>query len=175
MPYNNRPCNGTAGHQSQHCPPAPPTQENWPASGPHHARQASATPAGSGARTNAGKPSPRAIATDPQEPEPWPANCRLTRTAPGHGPPGNATKQPRPAATARTSAAERAGKAKAPEPKAEARNTCADGRAARTAASTPEAQPTSTEQEAGSAAASCPGREAADEEAEREPEKPAVE
>ena len=123
MHYSNRPCNGGAGHHSQHCPPTPPKQENLTASGPHQARQASAAPAGSGARTNTGKPSPRVKATEPQEPEPWPANWRETWTAPGHGPPGNTTRQPRPVATARTNAAERAGTANAPEPKADARNT----------------------------------------------------
>ena len=101
--------------------------------------------------TTTGKPSPAANAAEAHEPEPRPqkqADDRADGTKPGgHGAAGNTTSpEPGPpAATARTSATDRAANAPRPEPNADAENTTAAGAAARTNASAPAAQPTATE------------------------------
>ena len=67
----------------------------------------------------------------------------------GQGDEGKQTHKPSAAATARTTATERAAKAPRLEPKEEACNTVADGKEDRKNSSTPGAQPTNTDADAG--------------------------
>jgi hypothetical protein len=62
----------------------------------------------------------------------------------GQGEEGKETHKPLAAATARTTATERAAKAPRPDPKEEDCNTVADGKEDRKNSSTPGAQPTNT-------------------------------
>ena len=104
-------------------------------------------------KTKHGTPEPRAKAREAHDPEPAPQKA-LEEDLEGSKPAGQAqegkqTHKPPAAATARTTATDRAAKAPGPEPKEEACNTVADGKEDRKNSSTPGAQPTNTDADAG--------------------------
>ena len=134
-------------------------------------------PAGHGTdprNTRHGTPEPRAKAREAHDPEPAPQKAREEEAEgskpAGQGDEGKQTHKPSAAATARTTATERAAKIPRLEPNDEACNTVADGKRERKKASTPLAQPTNTDADAGTRDTT---REAAPKGTdEREPEKP---
>ncbi len=138
-------------------------------------------PAGQGRepkKTRDGTPDPTANARELHEPDPKPQKAREelaegSKPA-GQGDEGKQTHKPPAAATARTTATERAARLPGPEPKEEAENTEADGKEDRKYLSTPRAQPTNTVADGGTRDTA---REAAPKEGspEREPEKPNAE
>ena len=166
----------TGGAQENHAePPNAPNDEK-----PHEA--GTARPDGSA--TKHGTPEPAANASDAHEPEPAPQKQEEDEeegaTPTGHADDGNEKRGAPAPASARTNATERAaneprdgtpeGGAKAATENTRRRD---DGRAARTAASTPGAHPTSTDEEEEAEEARTARH--ADKEAgatEREPEKP---
>ena len=103
-------------------------------------------------KTRDGTPEPRAKAREAHEPEPPPQKAleeKQEGSKPdGQGDDGKETHKPLAAATARTTATERAAKAPGLEPKEEACNTVADGKEDRKNSSTPGAQPTNTDADA---------------------------
>jgi len=104
-------------------------------------RDTSPQPAGAGTpagrNTRQGTPDPRAKAKDAQLPDPSPENATDDRPEgrkpAGQGDDGNDTHTPPEADTARTQATDRAANDPRPEPKLDAWNTWAPGKAARAA------------------------------------------
>lgn len=161
----------TGGAKENHAaPPKAPSDEK---------PQPDGTAKPDGSATKHGTPQPAANAREAQEPEPAPQKQEEEEeegeTPTGHADDGNEKRGAPAPASARTNATERAAKVPRETPRGPANDATEntrnrdDGRAARTAASTPGAQPTNTDDD-GASAAKHADREAGA--TEREPENP---